>query len=386
MIDIMPKKLISRKDLKNWQNYSAGLDDKKFTKKYLEATMKKWVEKLSNPLAIFWVQKLFEDKLEKLDENLKALEGKLSEKNLKLIFGELENEGGDTEAVIRKIKSLKGEITAFNKLASEGHKNLKKINQGGDWESDTIIISVKSVLDLDVNYQLLESTIRGMIYIQENDILRKYSRIEFRDEKKLDHKFRTKIVWFLENSFLNTLRFIDSELENTDDIKIKTSKSYVENNQQTGYLEICSHGYVDGSEKVVEITLRKDRAGEQKLEHQLKIELEDRSTEDSKTFSIGFGTNAYWEGQGLDLDYLSKSIHKHLEKFDKDKQNLKNVKDFVGWINISIHPMHECYVLGNKQRIKEFVRTIKCDRQYKVMFCLSPQMGFDLTEAIIFET
>ena len=88
----------------------------------------------------------------------------------------------------------------------------------------------------------------------------------------------------------------------------------------------------------------------------------------------------------LDFNYLCESIQKHLEKFDKNKQNLKNGKDFVGWIDISIHPMHQCYVLGNKQRIEEFVRTIKCDKQYKVVFCLRPQSNFNLTKAIIIET
>lgn len=386
MIGIIPKKLISRKDIKNWQNYSAGLDNKPFIRKYLGSIMKKWIEELSNPLAVFLVQKLFEDKLEKLDKKLEALEGKLGEENLESIFNELGKERGDMAEVTMKIESLNGEIITLNKLASEGHKNLKKISQGGDWESDTAIISVKSILDLDLNYQLIESTVRGMIYIQENDILRKYSRTELRDEKKLDHKFRTKIIWFLENSLLNTLRFIDSELENTGNIEIKTSKFYVENNQRTGYLEICSYGYADGPKRIIEITLQEDRAGQQKLEHQVKIKFEAISTADSKTFSVGFKSNAYWESQELNFDYFQGTIRDRLEDFDKDKKKIKNGKDFVGWINISIHPMHECYVLGNKQRIEEFVRTIKCGRQYKVMFCLNPQMGFDLTKAIIFET
>ena len=40
----------------------------------------------------------------------------------------------------------------------------------------------------------------------------------------------------------------------------------------------------------------------------------------------------------------------------------------------------------NKKEIEEFVRTTRGDRQYKVIFCLNPQWGFDLKKAIIFET
>jgi hypothetical protein len=384
MID-MPRKLISLKDINNWQRYSASLNDKAFVKKYLATILKKWVENLSNPLSINWVQWMYKDKMEKLDKQLRALENKLGEENLTLIFRELKKEHGNTEAVIRKIESLEGELIAYEKLTSYGHKKLRKISKDGDWESDTTTISVKSILDLDLNYQLIENTLRGMIYIKENGILRKYSKIRLHGEKKLDDKFRTKIIWFLEVSLLSTLQFIDGELENTDNLEIETTKFYVEKGQPIGYLKICSHGYANKSRKTVKILLQEDRAGKRKLERQLKIKLETNHTPYSKIFSIRFETNTYWDGHELNFDYLQDSIQKHLYKFDKDKQRLKNGKDFVGWINISIHSMHESYVLGNKQKIEAFLRKIKCDRQYKVMFCLNPQMRFDLTKAIILE-
>lgn len=223
-----------------------------------------------------------------------------------------------------------------------------------------------------------------MFFIQENDILRKYSYIDLQDSKKMDHQFRTKVIEFLQNSLLNILRFIDNELAQVDDAETKTTKFYFKGEKQTGYLEARAFGYTDNSEKVIEIILKEGRAGEEKIEHQLKIKFESR-VEESKTFSIGFDTNTYWEGQGLDFNYLCDSISKHLKKFDQDKNGIKN-KNFIGWINISVHPMHECYILGNKQKVEEFVKEIKCKRKYKVVFCLNPQMGFDLTKAIIFET
>ncbi|MCK4527982.1 hypothetical protein KAW18_11480 [candidate division WOR-3 bacterium] len=382
MISI-PKEFISQKDINNWERYSTGLKDNKFVKKYLETTLKKWVGNLSNPLSINWVQWLYKNKLKKLNEHLEAFENRMGEENLTSIFSELKKEGDDTETVIIKIRSLTGEIIAFNKLISNGHKNLKKISEGGDWESETAIISVKSILDLDLNYQLIENTIQGMVCIKENGILRKYSKIRLHDEKKLDHKFRTKIIWVLENSLLNTLQFIDGELENNDNVEIKTTKFYIENGQQTGYLEICLYGDSDDSKKTVAAALQEDRVGKPKLEHQLRIELGINYSQYSNVFSISFETNTYWDGQNLDFDYLQKSIQKHLEKFDKEQR--RSNKSFIGWINISIHPMHERYVLENKEKIEELLRTTKGDRQYKVVFCLNPQWGFDFKKAIIFE-
>jgi len=381
----LPKNLISKKDLKIWKKYSAGLKDKKFVKKYLETTLKKWVKNLSNPISINWILWLYKNKLEKLNKNLESLENKMGEENLTLIFDELKKEGGNTESVLIKIDSLTGEIIAFEKLTDDGHTNLIKISTGGDWESETAIISVKSILDLDLNYQLIENTIQGMICIQENSILRKYSKIRLDDEKKLDHKFRKKIIWFLENSLLNTLQFIDEELENNDNIEIETTKFYIKKKQQTGYLKIYLYGNSKHSKKTITITLQEDRVGKPKLEHQLEIYFRINDSQYRNIFSISFNTNTYRDGKPLDFDRLQESIQKHLNKFDQDKEKLKNNKSFIGWINISIHPMHESYVLKNKEKIEEFMKTNKGDRKYTIVFCLNPQLGFDLRKAIIFK-
>lgn len=384
MISI-PEGLISQKDLNNWKKYSAGLKENKFVKKYLGTTLKRWVENLLSPMSVNWVLWLYKSKLDKLNEYLETFENRLGEENLKLLFSELKKEAGNTESTIIKIRSLTGEITAFNKLADEGHKNLKKISAGGDWESETAIISVKSILDLDLNYQLIENTIQGMICIQENSILRKYSNIRLNDEKNLDHKFRAKIIWFLQNSLLNTLQFVDDTLENNDEVEIKTTKFYMGDGQQDGYLKILLTGDSDDSNKTITANLQEDRYGMPELEHKLEMNFRINNPQYSNIFCISFDTNTYWDGQILDFDHLQKSIKEHLEKFDQDKEKLKSNKSFIGWINISIHPMHECYVLENKDKIEELLRTTKSDRQYKVIFCLNPQWGFDLKKAIIFE-
>jgi len=382
---IIPEELISRKDINYWERYSAGLKDNKFVKKYLETILKKWVENLSSPMSINWVLWLYKNKLEKLNEHLEAFENRLGEENLKLLFSELKKEDGNTESAIIKIRSLTGEIIAFNKLADEGHTNLKKICKGGDWESETAIISVKSILDLDLNYQLIENTIQGIICIKENGILRKYSNIRLNDEKNLDHKFRAKIIWFLQNSLLNTLQFTDDTLENNNNVEIKTTKFYMENGQQEGYLKISLYGDSDGSNKTITVNLQEDRYGLPKLEHKLEINFRINNSRYSNFFSISFNTNTYWDGQILDFSHLQESIQKHLKKFDQDKEKLKNYKSFIGWINISIHPMHEGYVLKNKEKIEEFMRINKGNRQYTIVFCLNPQWGFDLKKAIIFK-
>lgn len=381
----MSEKLIRLKDINNWENYSVGLNNKEFVKRYLESILKKWVKKHPNPLSINWVQKLYEDKLENLDKILKVFENKMGKENLKSLLEELKKEGGNAESVTEKIESLIGEIIAFDKLTNEGYTKLRKIHEIGDWENDTTIISVKSILDLDLNYQLIENTIHGMIYVEENNILRKYSKIIPDCENEIDFKFRKEIIWFLENSLLNTLQFIDTELSNTVCVDIKERRVYFRNKRQTGDLQIRSYGDFHNSEKTILVILKETRYGLPGLEKQLKIRFRIGSTEYVEAFPICFPTDIYWGGEELNFDYLRKSIQEKLDKIDRNRKKVNDKKNFMGWINISIHSMHECYVLEKKKKIGEFMKISKGDRDYKVIFCLNPQRGFDLKKAIIFE-
>ncbi len=339
---------------------------------------------------IFWIQWLYKNNLDELDQDLKKLEEKIGKDSLKLVFAELKNEDNRTEAIIKKMQSLKGEFVAFNKLSSDGYTGLKKMRQVGDWENDNTIISVKSILDLDLNYKLIEDTIRGMIFVKENEILRKYNHIDLRDGKKIDDQFRTKIITYLQNSLCSTIYFINNELTqvgNNGYVEVKISKFFVHNKVPSGYMEVCISGYsnyCNSSKKVIKIDFKENRVGKEEQKHQLTIQLESKDGKNN-TFSVHFDTQVYEEGQQLDLDYLSKRISEHLKHFDISV-NKTNQKQFVGWINISIHSMHECYALQNKRKIENTIKGIKNDKQYKVVFCLTPQTGFDLKSAIPFET
>lgn len=388
MIDVLPKKLLKKSETKKLASYPCDFQNKIFIKKYLKDIFGKWIESesIKNPMTIFWVRQLYKRRLDKLEKNLENLQRKLGENNLRGIFNELENESGDEISVVRKIESLKGEITAFKELVNNGYDNLGKINQVGDWENDNSIISVKSILDLDFNYQLLGEIITGMFFAEENSILRKYNKINFKNGKNVDYKFQKNIVDFLADSFLSALNFTDKELGYSDKVEIKTTKYFCERNIQTGYIEIFVNGYVENaSKKIIEFNFREDRAGEEKFKHRFTMKMETYK-ENSGIFSINYETDAYWEGNALDWSVLEGRIKKHIDEFDKNLNKQKKQKNFIGWINISVHPKHEYYIKGNKEKVSEILKTVKCDRNYKIYFCFNPQVSFDLTTAIIIET
>jgi hypothetical protein len=383
MIDIIPKKILKVSEIKKLENYSCDFNNYYVIKKYMEEIFKQWItgEKIKNPMTIFLIRQLHSGKLDKLEQKLKNLQEKIGEESLNSISDELKDEKGNEVEVIKKLKSLQGEIIAFNNLPVTEHNNLKKCKEVGDWENDHAIISVKTILDLDLNYQLIEETIKGMAFVKENDILRRYNKIRFKEGINLDDNFRTNVINFLENLFLNILYIIDLGLNSQDEIEVKTVKYFHKKDIQTGNIEVTVNGYIEGrSKKIVEFNFQEYRTGESKLKHIFSIKMEVNVKNDS-TFLINYNTNSYFEGCAIDWDVLKKKITHHLVKIDKNKDNKKRI---IGWINISIHPKHECYFLENKERVSEFLKIIKCDRKYELYFCFNPQFGFNLKKSIIF--
>lgn len=369
MSNAMPRKLIAQKDLKNWDVYSDNLSNKDSVEKYLGDTFKQWVENLQNPLAIPWIVWLFEGRVEldKSDEILKTLETKLGKDNLEKLSKELGEERSEADYIFKKILSLEGEVTAYKQLSKE-YQNLKKISTGGDWGNDSVVVSVKSILDLDLNYQLIENTIYGLFFVKEHELLREYNRIILTDQKNIDDKFRKQIMCFLETHLLEALRFYDFSSEHFDDVETKATKFYLEGGRQEGRLEVHCSGHKDSNKKTLEIVLKGDRVGKQELEHQIKIRfIRSEAQERDQDFSVQPDTDTWWENESLNRDYLRKSIIDHLKKFDLDSTKVHD-KKFIGWINISIHPRHRSDILCNKEKIEEFLKKVTCNRQYKVIF------------------
>lgn len=107
---------------------------------------------------------LINDDLDYFNRNLANSEKELGEENLIKIFYELESQEGGTEEILKKLESLIFEICTGLKLKKRGFKNLEKINKYGDWKAEESIISVKSILDLDFNFQIIDNVLRGLIY------------------------------------------------------------------------------------------------------------------------------------------------------------------------------------------------------------------------------
>lgn len=363
MIDLMPKKLISINNINDWNKYLDNFKNLNYLKKYLKDSFRVWVENCKNPLSIPWISYLLEDNLEKQENNFKKLENFLGKNNFDNLISELVNDKTkNPHAISKKIESLFGEIFAFSEIIKK-YKNIKKINENGDWLCDgNVILSVKTKFSLDYNYQLIENTIKSLFFIKENNILRKYNDINLEQFKNIDDKFRNKVVWFLESHLASLLEFFDFQLNHWSSLNLSEIKYFFENNKLQSSLELDSDIYQENSKNYIDIFLKEYRSGEPELNHQIKISLSELDNQD--IVDISFDTNSFWNGS--EIDWESLKIKNLLEEFDSKYIKVKEQKkDFIGWINITIHPKHENYILY-EEILKKNLKTIISKRKYKI--------------------
>lgn len=383
MLDVMPKKFIKLSEINNWKNYSNGLIGQKFAKKYTEEILKKWVESMENPLINPWIHQLFENRLNGLNNFLEQLEDEIGEKNLFLFFNEIMNEGSESEYILKKIKSIYGEIRTFNELKKENPNQIKKISKIGDIECDNEIISIKTILDLDLNYQIIEEIIRGLLLIEENKVVRKFNYIKLMNGENIDDNFLFSVSDFLNSTLIDSLEYMSKQIHQ-DYIHIELfMNKYDKAGIRNSLFESKINKYAN-HEDIIIFELSEKLIGENNNRiSKIKLRFVDDLNKQKNSFSVSYDTNTYFEGNEISELFLRNRISSIIRKFDESFTKVPEDKEFIGWINITIHPTHEDYVINNKEKIHSLLKSIVGDKEYEIRVSLNPQWGFDLKETTV---
>lgn len=384
MLDLMPKRYIKHSEINNWNMYADGLNEFPYVKKYTEEIFKKWIANLQNPLANRWIKKLFTKNLDIFDTRLYEIENQIGEKNLLAFFEELYCENSESEKLYTKIDSIWGEILAFSEIAKVGYKSIEKIPRIGDIERDNSIFSVKTILDLDVNYQIIEETIRGISFIEENAIIRKYNYVKFSDGENIDYDFLSSISDFINHSLVDTLDYLTKQ-KDQEYIKIEIFKSMfykIHNTQSLLEAKIYSH-FTNDISYIIELSEKRYQS--KNKNHRIKFQFTDDLKQQKNFYYVSYDTNTYFEGNEISKIFLKNRITEKINEFDRSFVNVLKEKKFIGWINISIHPQHENFVINNKQKFKSIINSIIGKNPYKVIVFLIPQFGFDLKNSLFLE-
>lgn len=381
MLDLKPKRVISYADRNNWDHYAFDLGKWTHVNKYITTMLRKWIETLDNPLALYWVQALLQTDLNKVEEKLTLLEEQLGEDNLFKIIEELGNEGGKANAILRKIESIQDEIHTFHLLHKLGHKDIRKIIRLGDWETKTSIISVKSILDLDLNYNIIEQIIRGQHFIKENFVLRQYNNIFLFNMERADDIFLKNIYSFLQQSFINSLTFLDNEHASSDYIHVNYYNPITTtSNEYLGRMEVEVRKLQED-----EIVYHfQDKRFDDTQTRQIKFMLKKMNGNSQKHFYIHYDTNTFFKSN-IDLAWINNRVKYYLKKIDQSYQKYSGKKEYVGWINLSIAPKHESHVINHFEDIKDEISSKNFGHPYRIIMSLNPQWNFNLNEPYLFE-
>jgi hypothetical protein len=386
MADIMPKKFIDKININDWNQYSSNLDNLPYVKKYLANLLKKWVENIDNPLSIILVVELFKDELADVNRNLEEFERIMGVNNLNKLLGELESlKTKYSSEINKKISSLHGEMLVFKELTKK-YKSIKKMESNGDWLCDkNTIVSVKSFLELDFNHYSIKNYLNSMFFIQRNHTLRDYNTIKLSNCENIDDSFRKKIIWFLESELITFLNFFNEQISHWNYFELKSTRYYYDNQRANNYLEIITNTHTKGNKgKDIVFLLKESRYGEPQFNHKIKIVFKNMGNHNKNYFDIYFDTNFYWEGCKIDLLTIMQKIQYQLEKIDKEYNRIRRQNiNFIGWINIIVHPKHEKNIINNKKEIEQFIKKPIKRKDYKIHIAFCPQIGFDLKEPVI---
>ena len=387
MIDLMPKKLISLKEVNNWNKYIKNLGKLHFVKKYLGNIFKTWVSKNDNPMSITWLANLYDNNLNYLNNKLKKMEETIDEDILYALFNELKKQKRDPAGITTKIQSITGEIIAFREL-NKKYSKVERMEQIGDWLCDSnTVVSVKTKNELDLNYQIIEDTLRSLYFIKENKFLRKYNDIDIKKGKNIDDKFRNSILWFINSRLIDFIHFSDNQIPKWDNLNLETTKYFSGNGKLQGYFEVEVKILNDYIGRYISLLLKEDH-NRKSEESKHQIEFIFKEYHDKNTLGVSFDTNAYWinENNKIDWQKLEKFINGYLIKFDISYNNSrKHSKNFIGWINIIINPEHESYIRDSEELKKDIIDNMNRigKREYRIIFAFIFKWSFSSKKNII---
>ncbi len=298
----------------------------------------------------------------------------MGSENLRKLLADTLRPNGPVYDIQRSIASLWGEILTFRELRKTG-QTISKITERGDWLVDKTVVSVKSILDMDYNYRLLESTVVGLSYVDSFEVIRQCGSIRFSNAIGMDDSFLKKVVDFLNSSLKDLLNVLFEGFQEPEwtNILLEGSRFYTKAGSTTGFLEFTATRYNEGE---INIRLNEHRSGEQEKDgHALTIDIERRS-DNELAFSVTSDMNTWWGWPEVDQERLGKQIRERIKKLDHNWR--QEDTPFVGWVNIEAHPSLQEGIELDRRRLGEFLKTAVGNVPFGVVFYVHG--GFELAD------
>lgn len=378
MLGKMPTSLYSIDVFKSFDFFDEKLNGFEKVKTYYEKFIKEWIKTEINPIENPIIKYFFDNKLQDIEDRLKNIEDLISKENLILYLDELKGQN-TPDQIIQKLKSLDYETYVYIELLKE-NKNVKKINLIGDWQTKNKIVSVKSILELDFNYQIIENFLTSLFYIKEFEIMREYNSIRLAKIKNFNYSFRNVLLCFLRKNLVKIIGKCDKELINSSFLQ---ETYYDENNN----LKIQTYSYANNRNNK-EITFNFVYKNEN-IYSEIEMKFESDSFKNS-LYGITYDSNSFFmEIDNFNEKYIFKQLGEKIEKLNEDFCKFftkkQNEISFEGWIVFLKHSKDDEYFLQKEKVFVERIKSLRSILNYKIKICILHQFNFNKEKPIIFE-
>ncbi|MFC2106060.1 hypothetical protein ACFLS0_04850 [Candidatus Bipolaricaulota bacterium] len=380
--NMLPEKPIPLRVARDWSSYKKNLDATPLVRKHLLGILKGWVEnpKIQNPLALPWLRHLIDGDLRSLEKHLAEFENYMGESNLSKLIPDLLPVGAPLQHTHRSLSALFGEVMTFRKLRELGAENVAKLTTWGDWQADELTVSVKTILDIDSNYKLIEDVVEGLGCLEEYPAMRATSHFRIFNGNGLDDRFLAKVLDFLHVDLEETLQYLVSGMGYPKWVYCSVEALRIPEVAGTNEKGRLRANATRHNGKQILIALEDIRGGESpEQRHRIEFKIKLRQGV-SYEFSANNDFNA-WSGEPeIDRQKLRRQIVGKLETV-AIKNKGKDISGFAAWINIEAHPSLESGIAGHPGRIKALISELVEEVKFPVLVYIYG--GFELKKPLL---
>ena len=270
----------------------------------------------------------------------------------------------------------------FRKLKELGAENVEKLTTWGDWRADGLTISVKTILDIDRNYQVIEDVAEGLACLEEYPMVRATSHFRVFNGVGLDDRCMAKVLDFLHADLEEILEHLVSGMGHPrwaySSVEALRIPEVAGTNERGRFLvKATRHNH-----REVLVELEDIGVGESpKRQHRIKFEIELRQ-DASHEFATSNDFNA-WSGEPeIDREKLGRQIAGKLNTIEM-KNKGKDISGFAAWINIEVHPSLQPGIAGHPERLRDLISKLVKGVGFPVLVYIYG--GFELAKPVLFQ-
>lgn len=375
----LPERLISTEDQHEWEFYRDGLRGCPLTTRFLGEYLRSLVEQDRDhtPLQVPWIRSLFEFDLEPLEERIEQMVSRVGEETFSILIDDLFLSSSPITEHSRQVNSFFAEWVAYTLLATEA-KIVRKTTARGDWIANGVLVSVKSILAPDYNYERLRSLFEGLALVKEYETLRGWHHVGIKELIRPDYRFMRHLMTFVEDELEHWLADFDAmEAGCTWERHRREQRAYTDSKgRSVGKLSVELSGNRN------ELQLRLDAVGHELESAAMSGVVLVFKRADPSYISIGTDMDTWWGKPDANRGLLGRWITEQMEKIHKAFAALDGAL-CRAWIDVACHPQHETAIAFHRGQYENFLASILGEHHFPVTVVF--RGGLELAQPLVLD-